>query len=138
MDARVKTNMPNPRCLNSIDSKSHGQILWCPIDSGLVRIGYVFSQALLEKYGGVEGVTQEVAVKEAIQALQPFEVEFLEVDWFTIYVRSLFPLLDYCFSMLTGFYRESAKRLRSRFARRIESSLLATPVTLTAPDRHKD
>ncbi|KAJ7116477.1 FAD binding domain-containing protein [Mycena epipterygia] len=85
MDARVKTNMPNPRCLNSIDSKSHGQILWCPIDSGLVRIGYVFSQALLEKYGGVEGVTQEVAVKEAIQALQPFEVEFLEVDWFTIY-----------------------------------------------------
>ncbi|KAJ6570113.1 FAD binding domain-containing protein [Mycena vulgaris] len=85
MDARVKTNMPNPRCLNSIDSKFHGQILWCPIDNGLVRIGYVFSQALLEKYGGVEGVTQEVAVKEAIQALQPFEVEFLEVDWFTIY-----------------------------------------------------
>ncbi|KAJ7650743.1 FAD binding domain-containing protein [Roridomyces roridus] len=85
MDARVKTNMPNPRCLNSIDSKYHGQILWCPIDNGLTRIGYVFSQALLEKYGGLEGVTQEVAVKEAIQALQPFEVEFLEVDWFTIY-----------------------------------------------------
>ncbi|CAK5272934.1 unnamed protein product [Mycena citricolor] len=85
MDARVKTNMPNPRCLNSIDSKEHGQILWCPIDSGLTRIGYVFSQALLEKYGGVEGVTQEIAVKEAIEALQPFEVEFLEVDWFTIY-----------------------------------------------------
>ncbi|KAJ7220146.1 FAD binding domain-containing protein, partial [Mycena pura] len=85
MDARVKTNMPNPRCLNSIDSKGHGQILWCPIDNGLTRIGYVFSQALLEKYGGVEGVTQEVAVKEAIQALQPFQVEFIEVDWFTIY-----------------------------------------------------
>ncbi|KAJ7086172.1 FAD binding domain-containing protein [Mycena belliarum] len=85
MDARVKTNMPNPRCLNSIDSPFHGQILWCPIDNGLTRIGYVFSQALLEKYGGVEGVTQEVAVQEAIQALQPFEVEFLEVDWFTIY-----------------------------------------------------
>ncbi|KAJ7746355.1 FAD binding domain-containing protein [Mycena metata] len=85
MDARVKTNMPNPRCLNSIDSKFHGQILWCPIDNGFTRIGYVFSQALLEKYGGIEGVTQEVAVKEAIQALQPFQVEFLQVDWFTIY-----------------------------------------------------
>ncbi|KAJ7163950.1 FAD binding domain-containing protein [Mycena crocata] len=85
MDARVKTDMPNPRCLNSIDSKNHGQILWCPIDNGLTRIGYVFSQALLEKYGGIEKVTQEVAVKEAIQALQPFEVEFVEVDWFTIY-----------------------------------------------------
>ncbi|KAF8207087.1 FAD binding domain-containing protein [Mycena galopus ATCC 62051] len=85
MDARVKTNMPNPRCLNSIDSKFHGQILWCPIDDGLTRIGYVFSQALLAKYGGIEGVTQEVAMKEAIQALEPFELEFLEVNWFTIY-----------------------------------------------------
>ncbi|KAJ6466542.1 FAD binding domain-containing protein [Mycena vitilis] len=85
MDARVKTNMPNPRCLNSIDSNFHGQILWCPIDDGLTRIGYVFSQALLEKYGGIEGVTQEVAMREAIEALQPFELEFLEVSWFTIY-----------------------------------------------------
>ncbi|KAJ6451885.1 FAD binding domain-containing protein [Mycena vulgaris] len=55
-----------------MDARFHGQILWCPIDNGLVRMD-VFSQALLEKYGGVEGVTQEVAV------------EFLEVDWFTIY-----------------------------------------------------
>ncbi|KAJ7352377.1 FAD binding domain-containing protein [Mycena albidolilacea] len=85
MDARVKTNMPNSRCLNSIDSKFHGQILWCPIDDGLTRIGYVFSQALLEKYGGIEGVTQEVAMKEAIQALEPFELEFVDVHWFTIY-----------------------------------------------------
>nr|GAT50221.1 pentachlorophenol 4-monooxygenase [Mycena chlorophos] len=85
MDARVHTNMPNPRCLNSIDSASHGQILWCPIDNGLTRIGYVFSEALLEKYGGVEGVTQDVAVEEAKAALAPFEVEFQQVEWFTIY-----------------------------------------------------
>ncbi|KAJ7352385.1 FAD-binding monooxygenase, partial [Mycena albidolilacea] len=85
MDARAKTNMPNSRCLNSIDSKFHGQILWCPIDDGLTCIGYVFLQALLEKYGGIEGVTQEVAMKEAIQALEPFELEFVEVHWFTIY-----------------------------------------------------
>ncbi|KAJ7183205.1 FAD binding domain-containing protein [Mycena filopes] len=85
LDARVKTNMPNPRWLNSIDSKFHGQILWCPIDNGFTRIGYVFSQELLEKYGGIDGVTKEVAVKEAIEALYPFKVEFLEVDWFTIY-----------------------------------------------------
>ncbi|KAJ7841365.1 hypothetical protein B0H14DRAFT_2783081 [Mycena olivaceomarginata] len=62
MDARVKTNMPNSRCL-----KQYRQ------------------QALLEKYGGIEGVTQEVAMKEAIQALEPFELEFVEVHWFTIY-----------------------------------------------------
>lgn len=87
MDALVTTNMPNPRCLNSIDSASHGQILWCPIDNGLTRIGYVFSAALIEKYGGVEGVTEEVAMAEAKQALHPFELEFLRVDWFTIYVE---------------------------------------------------
>ncbi|KAJ3973047.1 FAD binding domain-containing protein [Lentinula raphanica] len=85
MDAMVKTDMPNFRCLNSIDSASHGQILWCPLDNGLTRIGYVFSAALIEKYGGVEGVTQEVAMEEAKQALHPFKLEFLSVDWFTIY-----------------------------------------------------
>jgi len=88
MDAVVKTNMPNPRNLNSIDSASHGQILWCPSDSGLTRIGYVFSQKLLEKYGGEEGVTVEVAMEEAKEALSPFELEFERVDWFTIYVSA--------------------------------------------------
>jgi phenol 2-monooxygenase (NADPH) len=90
MDARVKTNMPNPRSLNSIASRSHGQILWCPNDNGLTRIGYVFSQALLEKYGGVEGVTLEVAMEEAKEALQPFEVDFESVEWFTIYVGTTY------------------------------------------------
>ncbi|ESK88511.1 pentachlorophenol 4-monooxygenase [Moniliophthora roreri MCA 2997] len=85
MDAKVKTNMPNPRCLNSIDSRSHGQILWCPTDNGLTRIGYVFSQTLLEKYGGVEGVTREVAMEEAKKAIEPFELEFEDMQWFTIY-----------------------------------------------------
>lgn len=85
MDALVETDMPNPRCLNSIDSASHGQILWCPIDGGMTRIGYVFSQALIDKYGGVEGITQEVVVREAKEALAPFRVDFLRVDWFTIY-----------------------------------------------------
>ncbi|KAJ6491711.1 hypothetical protein C8R47DRAFT_1070719 [Mycena vitilis] len=41
----------------------------------------VGADALLEKYGGIEGVTQEVAMREAIEALQPFELEFLEVSW---------------------------------------------------------
>ncbi|KAJ4490287.1 FAD binding domain-containing protein [Lentinula aciculospora] len=85
MDARVKTDMPNPRCLNSIDSASHGQILWCPLDNGLTRIGYVFSASLIDQYGGVEGVTEEVAIAEAKHALHPFRLEFLSVDWFTIY-----------------------------------------------------
>ncbi|KAJ7141764.1 FAD binding domain-containing protein [Mycena crocata] len=85
IDGLVKTDLPSPRSLISIDSKSHGQVLWCPLDGGLTRIGYVFSQALLEKYGGVEGVTQQVAAIEAVEALKPFTLEFLEVDWYTLY-----------------------------------------------------
>ncbi|KAJ7751763.1 FAD binding domain-containing protein [Mycena maculata] len=85
IDALVKTDLPNCRSLNSIDSKSHGQILWCPLDGGFTRIGYVFSQALIEKYGGLEGVTQEVIANEAIEALKPFKLEFVQIDWFTLY-----------------------------------------------------
>jgi phenol 2-monooxygenase (NADPH) len=52
MDAEILyTDMPFPRGLNSIDSKTHGQILWCPEDEGMVRVGYVFSRALMDKYG---------------------------------------------------------------------------------------
>ncbi|KAG7095492.1 hypothetical protein E1B28_006231 [Marasmius oreades] len=85
MDARVRTNMPNSRCLNSVDSATHGQIVWCPIDNGLTRIGYVLSSALLERYGGVEAITQDIAVEEAKKALHPFELEFVSVEWFTVY-----------------------------------------------------
>ncbi|KAJ7355331.1 FAD binding domain-containing protein [Mycena albidolilacea] len=85
IDGVVKTTMPNPRCLCSIDSKSHGQILWVPLDNGVTRIGYVFSQELLEKYGGLEGVTEKVVEEEAILALQPFKLEFLAIHWFTTY-----------------------------------------------------
>ncbi|KAL0066926.1 hypothetical protein AAF712_006121 [Marasmius tenuissimus] len=68
-----------------MDAATHGQILWCPNDDGLTRIGYVFSPALLEKYGGIEGVTQEVAMEEAKKALHPFTLDFIHVEWFTIY-----------------------------------------------------
>ena len=52
--------MPSPRALNSIQSENHGLILFCPIDEGKTRIGYVFSKELQEKYGE-DGVTLEVA-----------------------------------------------------------------------------
>jgi hypothetical protein len=133
MDARVKTNMPNSRCLNSIDSKFHGQILWCPIDDGLTRIGYVFSQALLEKYGGIEGVTQEVAMKEAIQALEPFELEFVEVHWFTIYVCAV--RCGACEAIFS--FRVSAKQLRRRLPHTIEFSWPGMRATLTVLDRRR-
>ncbi|KAK8845282.1 hypothetical protein IAR55_005995 [Kwoniella newhampshirensis] len=84
MDALVKTNMPSPRTLNSVQSESHGLVLFCPIDEGKTRIGYVFSEALREKYGE-ENITVEVAKEEAKKALAPFTLEFESVDWFTLY-----------------------------------------------------
>nr|XP_031863777.1 uncharacterized protein CI109_001029 [Kwoniella shandongensis]KAA5530849.1 hypothetical protein CI109_001029 [Kwoniella shandongensis] len=84
MDALIKTDMPSPRTLNSVQSDSHGLVLFCPIDEGKTRIGYVFSEALREKYGE-ENITVEVAKDEAKKALHPFSLEFESVDWFTLY-----------------------------------------------------
>lgn len=85
--AIVETDMPSPRTLNSVQSDTHGLVLWCPIDSGRVRMGYVFNQALQEKYGE-GGVTGEVAMEEAKKAVAPFKLEFKKLDWFTLYVRT--------------------------------------------------
>lgn len=80
MDALVETDMPSPRTLNSIQSDHHGLILWCPIDEGRTRIGYVFSKDLQERYGE-QGITEEVVMQEAIEAVKPFKLEFKKVDW---------------------------------------------------------
>jgi phenol 2-monooxygenase len=73
--------MPNPRALNSVLSADHGVVLWCPIDEGKTRIGYVFNKQLQEKYGASATVTPEIAVAEARKALAPFTVDFVKVDW---------------------------------------------------------
>ena len=83
--ALVETDMPSPRTLNSVQSETHGLVLWCPIDGGRIRMGYVFSAELTEKYGE-DGVTAEVAMAEAKKAVAPFKLEFKQCDWFTLYV----------------------------------------------------
>ena len=76
--------MPSPRCLNSVQSESHGLVLWCPIDDGKVRLGYVFNADLQKKYGE-EGITAEVVMEEAKKAIHPFSLTFEKLDWFTCY-----------------------------------------------------
>jgi phenol 2-monooxygenase len=81
--------MPSPRCLNSVQSTDHGLLLWCPIDNRRTRIGYVFSKEIQDKWalsGEGEGVTREAVETEAKLAVRPFELEFEEMDWFTVYV----------------------------------------------------
>jgi phenol 2-monooxygenase len=97
--ALIDTDIPNPRCLNSVQSPTHGLILFCPVDDNLTRIGYVFSEHLQKKWKlGEETVTGpavengglelEAVIEEAQEAVKPFRLDFKRVDWYTIYVSS--------------------------------------------------
>jgi len=84
IDGMVKTNIPQSRTtMAAIESPTHGHILYVNLDHGATRIGYVLSDRLAAKYG--EKLTKEEAVYEAKQAVAPFELEFLKVDWWTTY-----------------------------------------------------
>ncbi|KAL4750847.1 hypothetical protein BDW72DRAFT_213140 [Aspergillus terricola var. indicus] len=83
VDGIVETDMPITRAYGAIESETHGNVLWAPHDHGATRIGYAYSSEIAAKYP--DGVTQEVAVQEAIEAMKPFKVSFGEVHWWTLY-----------------------------------------------------
>ncbi|KAK5136109.1 hypothetical protein LTR08_004159 [Meristemomyces frigidus] len=84
IDGMVKTNLPESRVgFGSFESKTHGHVLWVSLDHGATRIGYVLSPGLFDKYG--LKMTAAQAVEEAKQAVAPFELEFDEVHWHTVY-----------------------------------------------------
>ncbi|KAJ6627688.1 FAD binding domain-containing protein [Mycena sp. CBHHK59/15] len=73
LDAVVRTNMPSSRSKGvAIESKKHGNILWTPTDNGRTRIGFV-------------NITAEVIMEVAKEVLLPFTLEFLTLDWWTVY-----------------------------------------------------
>ncbi|KAJ7702210.1 FAD binding domain-containing protein [Mycena rosella] len=81
LDAIVVTNMPSSRCaVIAIESKKYGNILWSPIDNGRTRIGFVCPD---EIYG--DKVTEDLIMAVAKEALQPFTLEFITLDWWTVY-----------------------------------------------------
>ena len=75
--------MPLSRSYGAIESKTHGNVLWAPLDHGGTRIGFAYTEAIAAKYP--DGVTQEVAIKEAIECVKPFKLVFKEVHWWTLY-----------------------------------------------------
>jgi phenol 2-monooxygenase len=84
IDAVVKTNMPGARVgLASIESPTHGNVLWMALDHGRTRIGFALPPNLAEKYGA--NITEEEAKEEAKKAVAPFNLEFEHVDWWTLY-----------------------------------------------------
>lgn len=84
IDGIVETNMPDSRAgYATLESPTHGNVLWANIDHGRTRVGFALSSALIQKYG--ETPTQEDCVREAKMALKPFTLGFQCVDWYTTY-----------------------------------------------------
>lgn len=67
---------------SAIESKTHGNVLWAPLDHGATRIGYALSSEIAAKYPA--GVTQDVAEKEAMESMKPFALKFKEIHWWTL------------------------------------------------------
>ena len=82
IDGYVKTNLPKPRTYCSIESPTHGNVLWVGLDRGATRIGYAFTNDRANAYAEFN---EEAAIAEAIAAVKPFTLEFERVDWWTIY-----------------------------------------------------
>ena len=85
IDAVIKTDMPQSRVgFGAIESATHGNnVLWVSLDHGRSRIGFALPKALQEQYG--ENITEEIVKQEAAKAMAPFKIEFVSVDWWTLY-----------------------------------------------------
>lgn len=82
IDGMVETNMPKSRSYGAIESKTHGNVLWAPLDHGATRIGFAFTS---ERQKGHPEFNEAAAVSEAIESVKPFKLSFNWVDWFTVY-----------------------------------------------------
>lgn len=86
IDGMLTTDVPVDvaRSYIAFESPTHGNVLWAPLDHGTTRIGYAYTPEREAAYPLGE-FTQEIAVKEAIEACKPFKVQFDRVDWHTVY-----------------------------------------------------
>ncbi|PLB54072.1 pentachlorophenol 4-monooxygenase [Aspergillus steynii IBT 23096] len=84
IDGYFETDMPDADIgFASIESQSHGNVLWVQLDHGVKRIGFAMTEEILAKYGGT--LTEEQARGEAVEAMKPFKLEIKSVEWWTLY-----------------------------------------------------
>lgn len=84
IDGVVKSNMADQDLgFASIESATHGNVLWVRLDHGRTRVGFALTPELYAKYG--EHMTEDQVKNEAKKAMSPFTLEFVKVDWWTIY-----------------------------------------------------
>lgn len=82
LDAVTTTNIPSSRSKAvSIESKEFGNILWTPVDNGRTRIGFVCPEEVYR----AGNITDEVIIGLAKRAVLPFTLEFVKLDWWTVY-----------------------------------------------------
>lgn len=83
IDGIVETNMPEARYgLTSIQSASHGSVLWVCLDHNATRVGFSIPDTC---WPAEKEITQDDVIQEARKALEPFTLEFKSVDWWTVY-----------------------------------------------------
>lgn len=84
IDGLLKTDLPEPDVVfASVESPTHGPILWAKLDGDAHRVGFPINPTLQAKYSN--GFTEADAKSEAIKAFKPFSLEFERVDWWTYY-----------------------------------------------------
>ena len=84
IDAVIDTDMPDSKVgFASLESEQHGNILWVSLDHGRSRIGFALTPEMQKKYGST--MTEDQVVQEAKNCMAPFKVDFLKVDWYTVY-----------------------------------------------------
>ncbi|KAH8807430.1 pentachlorophenol 4-monooxygenase [Xylogone sp. PMI_703] len=84
VDGIMETNMPDQELVcASVESPTHGNVFWTKIDHGRQRIGFALPSTVLAKYG--ENMTEEDMKVECTQAMKPFSLKFIKVDWWTLY-----------------------------------------------------
>jgi phenol 2-monooxygenase len=57
-------------------------VLWAPLDNAATRVGYAYTCEIAARYP--DGVTQEVAVQEAMESMNLSNVNSKEVYWWTL------------------------------------------------------
>ncbi|KXH32950.1 hypothetical protein CSIM01_07577 [Colletotrichum simmondsii] len=83
-DGRVKTDIPETDLgFVTINSAEYGSAFLARLDKDACRLGYVFTPTLKAKYP--QGLSKEQAMEEVIKSVQPFNLEFERIDWWTIY-----------------------------------------------------
>ncbi|KAI0473654.1 FAD binding domain-containing protein [Xylariaceae sp. FL0804] len=97
VDGPVRTDLPKPRTYCSIESPTHGNVLWAALDRGATRIGYALTDEIRDRASsGAEEFDEAAAVREAVAAVKPFSLEFERVDWWTIYTVGQRVARDFC------------------------------------------